>query len=265
MSPSKWLGLIVTSLAGAVAVACSSSNSNSPSDAGSSSGSGSSSGGSSSGGVSNDGGGDSGSCQMNVAGFSPPAYVPAVANQGVCAASDIGAFVTACGSNGSQMVCDNWQNANVMMEGGAGNACGNCIIAPMNNGGTWSDVNGFFQPNYPGCIQLTDTTSAGAMCAGALANRLGCEGLACDSCNSNGSYKSCVTSVDPTECSQYLSAYTAACMADLANGGASSTCTPGAATMNTDIDMTYIVTLICGGGDAGTTTDGGVADAGGGG
>jgi hypothetical protein len=215
--------------------------------------------------VSNDGGVDAGSCQMSVTGFTPPAYVAAVGNQGVCSTSDISAFVAACGSNGSQTMCDTWQNANLMIpEGGAGTACGNCIIAPMNNGGTWSDSNGYFEPNYPACVQLTDSTT-GTMCAGALANRLGCEGVACDSCNGTA-YTSCLTSADTTACGQYLSAYNSACTAAVADGGALATCTPGAATMNADLDLTYIVTLICGGGDGGTPpTDGGVTDAGGGG
>jgi hypothetical protein len=203
---------------------------------------------------------------MSVSGFMTPTFVAAVANQGVCSASDISAFLAACGSNGSQTACDNWQNANVMnvgMEGGAGTACGNCIIAPMNNGGTWSDSNGFFQPNYGGCVQITDPTSAGTMCAGAVVNRLGCEGVACDSCTIY-QYPSCATSADSTGCGQYLSAYSSACMADLAAGGALSTCRPGAG-KNSDIDFTYIVTLICGsGGDGGTPMDGGVTDAGGG-
>jgi hypothetical protein len=271
MSPSKWLGLIAASLAGAVAVACSSSSSSPPPpDAGGSSSSGSSGGSSSSGssssssgGVASDGGGDSGSCQASVTVFTPPAYVAAVGNQGVCSASDISAFVAACGSNGSQTMCDNWQNANIMMEGGAGTTCGNCVIAPMNNGGTWTDPNGYFQPNYAGCVQLTDSTS-GTMCAGALNGRLGCEGVACDSC-SNAAYQACVTSADSTGCGQYLSAYNSACMAELADGGAVSTCTPGAASMNSDVDLTYVVTLICGGGDGGAPMDGGVTDAGGGG
>jgi hypothetical protein len=183
----------------------------------------------------------------------------------VCSPTDVGAFVTACGSNGSQTACDNWQNANLASDAGPGTACGNCVIAPMNNGGTWSDVNGYFLPNYAGCIQLTDPTN-GTMCATALNNRQGCEGLACDSCTS---YQTCVTSVDSTGCSQYTSAFRSACMSDLADGGAVATCAPGAASNNPDLDLSYIVTLICGGGDGGTVdggaTDSGPADATGGG
>jgi hypothetical protein len=80
---------------------------------------------------------------------------------------------------------------------------------------------------------------------------------------SNG--QACVTAVDSTGCSQYLTAYNSGCTSDVADGGAVSTCFPGSATNNPDLDLSTILTLICGGGDGGTPTDSGVADAGGGG
>jgi hypothetical protein len=187
---------------------------------------------------------------MSVSGFTAPPYVAAVGQQGVCAPGDVSAFVTACGNGGSQTMCDSWQNANVASDAGAGTACGNCIIAPMNNGGTWSDVNGYFLPNYGGCIQLTDTTSAGTMCATALDNQQGCEGLACDTC-SRTSFQSCLMSADSTGCSQYITAASSACTSDVVDGGAIGTCISS----NFDRDLSYVVTLICGSG--GTTTDGG--------
>jgi hypothetical protein len=199
---------------------------------------------------------------MGVSGFTTVPYVAAVGNLGVCATGDVSAFVTACGVNGSQTTCDNWQNTNLASDAGPGTACGNCIFAPMNNGGTWTDVNGYFLPNYAGCIQLTDPSSAGTACATALDDRQGCEGLACDMCTSG---KACITAVDSAGCSQYVSAFDSSCTSELADGGAVPTCFPGGAA-NPDLDLSYVVTLICGGGDGGTpTTDSGVADAGAGG
>jgi hypothetical protein len=204
---------------------------------------------------------------MSVSGFTTVPYVAAVGHQGACSPSDISAFVTACGSSASVTACDTWQTANVASEAGAGTPCGNCIITPIgaNNGGTWSDVNGYFLPNYAGCIQLTDLTEAGTACATAVDNRQGCEGLACDMCTSG---QACVVSADMGGCSQYVSAFNGACTGDLADGGAVATCSAGAANNNPDLDLSTILTLICGGGDAGTTdagtTEGGTTDGGGG-
>jgi hypothetical protein len=273
MSSKKWFGLVV---AGAfcqavVGVGCSSSSpaNNGGSDSGTQghdtgtgpsndSGSGGDTLGSSdslppidSGG----GGGDSGggpSCEMPPTGYTAMTYVAATANQGLCSATDISAFTAACGDSGSETACNTWQTANVKQEGGAGTACGNCIFAPMNNGGVWTDPEGYFEPNYGGCIQLTDATH-GAACAAAFDAVSGCEGVACDAC-SGTDYSSCQSNVDGMGggCSSFASTASSACMTDTADGGALSTCSPGAASMTQDPDFTYIIGLICGGADSGS-------------
>lgn len=226
-------------------------------DAGGSS-SGGDSGGSSGGDSGDDGGG---ACPDNTP-FTPVAYAPVTAHKGVCTTSDIAAFVAACGDNGTQTTCGNWQTANVAgQDGGGGNACGNCILDPKNAGGTWVDQMGFFGPNYAGCIQLTDTAN-GPTCAPAYEKVNDCHGFECDSCTDNATFTTCATTVDGTICKQYADAEKTACAADLAAGGAESTCMPGKATQKQDPDFTYIVTLICGGA---SSDGGGPTDAGGGG
>src|SRR5580658_9518736 len=84
--------------------------------------------------------------------YTTAAYVAAMAHQGQCTADAITAFITACGDMGTGTTCAAWQAANVAGAtadgGGVGNACGNCIFAPMNNGATWTDPEGNFLPNY---------------------------------------------------------------------------------------------------------------------
>jgi hypothetical protein len=250
--------VIAVSLVAAFA-GCSSSNGNNSSgsstdgggsdvaahkDSGGSS-SGGDSGGSSSGGDSGDDGGG-GTCPDNTA-FTPVTYAPVTAHKGVCKAADITAFVTACGDNGSQTTCDAWQSANSSPD--ASTACGQCILDPNNAGASWVDQMGFFGPNYAGCIQLTDTTN-GSACAAAFDAANDCHGFECDSCAA-GAFATCVTTVNTGICKQYADTEKTACTADLADGGALSTCSPGAATGKQDPDFTYIATLICGSADGG--------------
>jgi hypothetical protein len=195
-----------------------------------------------------EGGDSSVSCEKSTSKFTPVTYVPAVANQGVCDTATIAAFVAACGDKGSQTKCDTWQTTNVLGDAGAGTACGNCIFAPMNNGGTWTDPEGYFGPNYGGCIQLTDPTN-GPACASALDNADGCVGVACDSCSS-GDIDACRDAAAKASCSSYASTEQTACKKDDGDGGAFTTCSPGAGT-SLDPDFTYIAGLICGGTDAG--------------
>jgi hypothetical protein len=183
-----------------------------------------------------------------------------MAHQGVCTAAAITAFVTACGDGSTNTSCGTWQAANVAggeADGaGTGNACGNCIFAPMNNGATWTDPMMFFSPNYAACIQLTDT-SGGAACAAAFNNAGGCEAVACDSCPGNGpnDFENCVVAADMGSCNSYATTEETACKTDFADGGAANTCSPGAATGKQDPDLTFIATLICGGATADAGTD----------
>ena len=102
-------------------------------------------------------------------------YVPATKGTNQCASTDIAAFVTACVTSTNQADCPNWFAANVAGQaadgGGAGTTCGNCIAPMNNNGGASIDPMGYVNPNYAGCIQLTDPTS-GPACAAACFCRI---------------------------------------------------------------------------------------------
>jgi len=178
--------------------------------------------------------------------------VAAVGHQGVCTQGQIAAFVAACGDNGSMSSCNAWQTQNVASEAGAGDPCGNCILAPMNNGAVWSDPEGFINPNYAGCIQLLDATD-GAACGAAFDDESGCESVACDACGSDSAFLACVDMADAGSCSSYVTSASAACLSDHADGGVLDECSPGAASNTQDPDFTLIANLICGSG----ITDGG--------
>ena len=189
--------------------------------------------------------------------FTPATYVPAVAHQGVCTPAEIAAFNAACGYGkaATKTTCAAWQTANVTADGG--NACGNCILAPMNNGGIWLDPKANGQafagyPNYAACIQLTDASN-GAKCAAAFNNANACDGVACDQCMNNADYQSCTGAADQGSCKTYATTAQTDCASDFADGGAANTCFPSNASMNQDDDLTYILGLICGDtiGDAG--------------
>jgi hypothetical protein len=183
-----------------------------------------------------------------VASFKPPTYVPAVVHPGACSLVAIATFVGQCGDNGTPQTCDDWINANVAGDGGAGNPCGNCIVAPMNNGAVWFDPEHQLNPNNAGCVQLLDPTQAGAACAAAYNDNLACEGVACDYCSIAG-LNDCVSAVnaDGGACARYLSAAAGACAADFAgDSGVNSTCFgPNDATF--DEALTTIARLVCGG------------------
>jgi hypothetical protein len=230
--------------------------------------SGSSSSGSSSGGSGDDSGGDSGgTCSAGVA-YTSLTWTNVVAHQGLCTAADLSAFLTACGDKQTATSCNTWITANLAgADGGGGSTCGNCIV-PANALGTGgasfvtvdaTTGNGYFGPNYPGCIQLTDPTN-GPACAGGYNNLFSCLGSECDNCTgTNGDG----TSQDPAACQQgdvaaggicasYLAPYQTSCMTDNADGGVADKCSPGTATNTIDPDWTLIINLICGGADGGT-------------
>jgi hypothetical protein len=180
----------------------------------------------------------------------------------MCTATDISAFLKACGDNSQPTDCNNWIDANLAgADGGGGTACGDCIV-PANATGTGGASfvtfdtmgNGYFGPNYPGCIQLTDPTN-GPACAGAYNNLFQCLGLECNTCTGTAGDG---TSEDPEACenadvsaggicSSYLAPYQSGCMADNADGGAAAQCEPGGGT-TINPDWTLIINLICGGG-----------------
>jgi hypothetical protein len=197
------------------------------------------------------GGGGAGGCLDDVSSFSGVPYVAAVANQGVCAYSDIAAFMAACVTGVDQTACDTWANANLASDAGPGTPCGDCIFRPTtNNGPIWFDPSGYPSPNYAACIQVTDTAN-GTACATALNNASSCEALACDACSTQSDGNCCIKTVDGAGCSKFASALEISCQADFASGGAISSCSPGGATNNVAVDYSYIISLLCGSADGG--------------
>ena len=77
---------------------------------------------------------------------------------------------------------------------------------------------------------------------------------------STAEYNNCIMAAGSGACMQYAATATSACAADSVDGGAEATCAPGMGN-GQDPDFQFILTLICGGGDAGSA-DGGASDAG---
>jgi len=195
--------------------------------------------------------------------FTASTYVAATGHQGVCSTTAIADFLSACVTASSSTVnalCGAWQTTNIPSDAGAGTACGNCIVAPDNNGGLWIDPLGNFWPNYGACIQLTDSVH-GPACAAAYNNASGCEDVGCEvSCNGSGACgqnagcNACEESAAENGCKTYAATEQTACATEAADGGAFDTCSPGSAINSQVPDFSYIITLICGGSAA---TDGG--------
>ena len=173
--------------------------------------------------------------------YKPAPYVPAKAHQGLCTPAEIAAFLKACGDNSTAVACNAWSASNLSGPDG-GSACGNCIAAPGNNGGVWSDQ-GSTYPNYAACIQLTDSIH-GPACSAAYDAVLGCETSVCVSC-APGAVSGCVASAEIGDCSGYTRTEASACAQDAADAGALETCAPGTSP-GVDADLTHIITLICG-------------------
>jgi hypothetical protein len=125
---------------------------------------------------------------------------------------------------------------------------GNCIAPVNNNGGAWIDPFGYVNPNYAGCIQLTDPTN-GPTCAAAFNNINGCTDLYCDQCSSNTDFTACsnAASSGSGSCASDNSTFTTACAADLGSADAgAAVCFPSTGASNNAADFTYIINLICG-------------------
>jgi hypothetical protein len=201
--------------------------------------------------------GDAGSCQpTSTASFKPSTYTNALEYQGKCDAAATTAFIAACGASGTVKTCQMWVSANVGSDAGAGNGCGNCIIAPKNNGGAWVDPEGLVAPNYGACVQLL--AANGATCAAAFANAAGCESVGCDACPGS-EYAACATAADMGSCSTYAGAENAAC-APLQS--TLTMCQPGLVSGNPDDDLKLIIGLVCGESSDGGITDSGTTDTG---
>jgi hypothetical protein len=194
------------------------------------------------------GGGDAGgSCPDNAA-FTPQAYMAPTAHRGACSASEITAFITACGDNGSATTCNDWQN---MFSADGGTNCFNCIFDPNNTGGTWTDQHMFFTANYGACLALVDSTH-GPTCAKAFDTAIDCESFQCDSCNTATEYQTCANGVDSAICMTQSAAEMTACQAELAaDAGTGTMCFPGNG-MTANPDLNFILGLICGTGEGGS-------------
>jgi hypothetical protein len=175
--------------------------------------------------------------------YDPATYVTATAHQRACSAAAVTAFVAACGLNGSGNACTSWATANLASSSGDGTTCGNCIVAPMNDGAVWVGSNGIFGPNYAACVQVTDPAH-GPACAAAFDDQLGCGAAACPACGATN-VAACEASADLGVCGAYEAKAESACAPEVGNGGAFDACSPGGST-GVDQDLTYIATLICG-------------------
>jgi hypothetical protein len=208
--------------------------------------------------------------------FKPPAYVPAVAHQGLCTTDAITAFVSACGktpdchepecppaASDAGTSCADWKEKNVAsaVDGGVGTACGNCIFAAGDNGAVWVDPAGVANANYAACIQLTDSVH-GTACATAYNADNACYAAACEACatpNRDAGQPGVTDLVQcwsAADCEATDTQESSACSTDFVlDGGAFFTCSPASGGAE---DWTLVATLICGG-PAGD--DGGAADA----
>ena len=173
------------------------------------------------------------------------------------ASAEISAFVTACGTSGTATTCNKWQTQNLS---DGGNTCGDCIFAPKNNGGVYvssdSDGNGFFGPNFAGCIELADQR---ATCATDVDDLNACATWYCAYCQEQGSttadVQACQQAAAMAECKTQDTAFSTDCKTDFGKGGSAATC--GATATLTNTIWTSILTEICGSGssDAGKGKD----------
>jgi hypothetical protein len=203
-----------------------------------------------------DSGGDASSCAPeSTASFKPTPFVSAVGHQGVCTTTQTADFINACIMSTSAATCGTWQTMNLMVDGGTGTPCGNCILPNTtdNNGALWLDPLGEFWPNYGACLQVSDPTH-GVACGTAYDNLAGCEDIGCDSrcageapCATSADCEGCFMSVG-SDCASYITTVKSACATDLVDGGALDTCSPSSKTGEQASDFAYIIELICGGG-----------------
>jgi hypothetical protein len=195
---------------------------------------------------------DGAACPLLTSSYQPEPFTAPHAHQGVCSSTDVQAFIAACiDSMSTTASCEAWASANVASEPDSGTPCGNCILAPSNNGGVWLDPFDVMDPNYAGCIALA-ATSGGSACGASLNATIGCE-AACDFCSTQSDYSSCANSVDQDRCKTFVATESTACVAELQDGGQGSACFLGESSGNIDIDYATIIELICGGGGDGGT------------
>lgn len=212
-----------------------------------------------SGGGSNDAGEDAGpTCPGTVAASQIPSAAAALgttATPGSCTAAQITAFVEDCfgsalpdGGSAPATACQDFQSDS------ANATCLKC--AAPNNGQTLitggpilATAGGGAYANTPGCLVLTGGTAA-TQCATDYANELQCGDLACSSCDDVTSqgpdWQTCEQNQPSASCTSYATAAQTDCATELADGGPGVECE----------DPNFVITVYCGGGDAGAD-DGG--------
>lgn len=207
------------------------------------------------------------SCAPSSASFTAPAYVAAPQATGVCSATDIGDFITACGVAartdtllGGADTCSSWIADNLS------SSCQACLVNAKNNGAILVDVSGVFPitdwldswigTNAFACTQLltgnTDCASTGISlddCENAACD------VACESANAEGAFSDCsVASASAGgACAASYAAATSNCQQFFDDAGYPSlpaSCYPvgglNASVGAGDINLAFIANLICG-------------------
>jgi hypothetical protein len=170
----------------------------------------------------------------------------------LCASADIAAFITACGNNGNQTDCNNWQ----MNEQNSAANCLNCVYSSKSDpkwGVFACDSSGVCIYNAGGCIDLvTGTVSSekqaqgSGSCGDLVDTDSDCQNFACGTCDSTDQ-NNCLTSATANECSGYdgpVQNATGAC--SLLDPDASNAALVNMCFGNTDPDFTTMVALMCG-------------------
>jgi hypothetical protein len=189
-------------------------------------------------------------CEVCDGGYTPTQMTAPYANPAKCTATDIGAFVTACGVNGTDTTCTDWQNAEATSDAG----CYACIYS-TDTDPSWgvyvcNNTTSTCLFNSGGCFDVALGTVAdekqagGAGSCGDIVNAdFGCEDYACSTCNGSD-YDTCISSVDSNQCATYSDAYNSTTGPCTALDDASATVTSCYGV--TDNDLTTMTTIMCG-------------------
>lgn len=191
-------------------------------------------------------------CEVCDGTFSPTQMTAPYNKAAVCLPADITAFVTACGSTGTQTTCDDWQTA----ENTSAATCLSCVFSDANNpkwGVYVCDTNGACSVNTPGCLDVVlgtvtqEKQAGGAGSCGDLFNdAFTCEGVACDSCVSQSDFSSCLTSSEANECKTYADAANATTGVCAAVNDPDASAAVNACFDQTDADLQILTNFLCG-------------------
>lgn len=185
-------------------------------------------------------------------GYTPITMSAAYVYPGLCPTADIAAFITACGNNGDQTDCDNWQ----MSEQTSDVNCLNCVYSSKSDpkwGVFACDSSGVCLYNAGGCVDyVTGTVSmekqaqGSGSCGDLIDTDNDCQNFACNNCDSTDQ-NNCLMSATANECVAYdgpVQNATGPC--SVLNPDASNAALVNMCFGNTDPDFTTMVTLMCG-------------------